>query len=329
MKHTTAVIFVEPGKAVLDEVPLPEMEDEDVLIETEYSSISVGTERWCLLGKIEGLEPRFPHVPGYQVSGRVIDKGKNVTGFNVGDRVFSITCKPPSGWKGNWWGGQVGHHVKHYSNVIKLPDSVDMLDASGLALAQVGYNGATKPKIRKGDDVLIIGDGLVGQYAGQVFRHLGCNVIMTGHHDYRLDTAIKHGCTDEVINSKGKDILKMMTERFPSGIPVVVETASKSELVQIAIKLTIYCGQVVVLGYYPKEECMIDIHWTRARETTVYFPNSITMERLYASLGLMEKGALKHKELVTHTFKISDAPKAYQMLIDRNTQFLGVALKWK
>ncbi|MFP4564192.1 MAG: alcohol dehydrogenase catalytic domain-containing protein, partial [Spirochaetia bacterium] len=87
-----AVCFPEREKAELIEVPLPEPGDEEVLVRIAYSAISPGTERWMLRGKLEvpGEAPfAFPHVPGYQAAGTIVEVGPGVTGFAPGDRVFS------------------------------------------------------------------------------------------------------------------------------------------------------------------------------------------------------------------------------------------------
>ena len=48
-----AVIFVRPEEVIVDQVTIPDPGPSDALVEIEYSSISIGTERWCLLGKIQ------------------------------------------------------------------------------------------------------------------------------------------------------------------------------------------------------------------------------------------------------------------------------------
>lgn len=48
--RTEAIVFRKAGEVVIDEIVLPDLGPEDVLVEIEYSFISTGTERWCLLG---------------------------------------------------------------------------------------------------------------------------------------------------------------------------------------------------------------------------------------------------------------------------------------
>lgn len=329
---TEAVVFTQPGRVVIQEVALPEPGPEDVVVEVEYSSISVGTERWALLGKLrepgQPLMTPFPHIAGYQAAGIVKAVGTKVALIKPGDRVFSSGTRAPIAWQGSCWGGHAHHHVKRAKDVLKLPDNVSTLQAAGLLLAQVGYNGATRPQVKKGDAVVVIGDGLVGQYAAQVFRNRGAHVILSGRHPNRLELARKYSA-DEVVNSRTDDFPAWVRKKYPQGVPVVAETASRIALVRMAINLLEYSGQLVLLGYYPEGECLMDIHWVRARETTVYCPNSSTPDRLRNTLDLLAQGAMHLQELVTHTFPFREAPKAYKLIEEKSADFLGIILDWR
>ena len=332
MRKTEAVVFVEPRKVEVREIPLPELGDEDVLIEMEYSSISIGTERWCLTGKLrepgKPLMTPFPHIPGYQAAGVVKEIGDKVQGLSPGDRVFNAGTRVAASWTGSCWGGHAHHHVGDYRNVVKLPADVSTMEASGLLLAQVGYNGASKPRIEHGDTAIVIGDGLVGQWAAQAFRARGAHVIMSGHHSSRLEIAKKYSA-DEVINSGETDFAALIRKRYPNGVPIAAETASKSSLVKMAVSLLKYEGQFVLLGYYPEGECLIDIHWIRAAETTVYCPNASKKDRLEATLRLVAQGKMHIQEMVTHTFPYAQAADAYRLLLEKPSEFLGIVLNWE
>jgi len=330
-RTSPALVFTGPQRVEVQDIPLPALSEEDVLVRVEYSSISIGTERWCLLEKLrepgKPLMTPFPHIPGYQAAGVVTEVGEKVTAMAPGDRVFSSGTRAGAGWPGSCWGGHANLHVAHQGNLLKLPDSVSTHEASGLLLAQVGYNGAGRPWLSEGDVVLVIGDGLVGQYAAQRFRQRGAHVILSGHHNDRLALAARYSA-DEIINSREVDVEAFIRGRYPQGLPIVAETASKIELVHAAVKLLQYEGQLVLLGYYPEGECLIDIHWIRECETTVHCPNSSTPDRLAGTLALVEQGAMRLEELVTHTLPYTDAPEAYRMIVEKPSDFLGVVLKW-
>ena len=146
--------------------------------------------------KLPGEPPlAFPHVPGYQAAGIVREVGPEVENIKPGDRVFSRNCRKPDNWPGSWWGGHVRFHVADYQTVIKLPGAVSTYEASSLLLAQVGFNGATKPRVSPGDVAVVIGEGLVGQYAAQVLRYRGVHVIISGLLD-RKSTRLNSSHTD-------------------------------------------------------------------------------------------------------------------------------------
>jgi threonine dehydrogenase-like Zn-dependent dehydrogenase len=212
--------------------------------------------------------------------------------------------------------------------VIRLPEAVSLAEASGLLLAQVGYNGASKPPIVGGTGAAVIGDGLVGQYAAQVLRHRGARVLLSGLQPLRLELAAKHSA-DEVFDATVGDFSALVRERFPKGVAVAVETASSRRTVRQAIDLLAYGGHLVLNGFYPPPESQLDWHWLRTKELTAHFPNSRTRERLESTLRLIEQGAVRVEELVTHTVPLQQAPEIYARLLGSDADFLGLVIRWR
>ncbi len=323
-----AIVFPEPRLVEVRTVGIPPLGEGDVLLEVQYSAMSPGTERWCLTGGlvVPGEQsPAFPHVPGYQAAGIVREVGRAVT--SLGDRAFSRNCAPLPGWSGSWWGGHVGLHVAPEEAVIRLPGTVSTADASGLLLAQVGYNGASRPPVKPGDTAVVIGEGLVGLYAAQVLRHRGAHVIVSGLQPFRLDLARRYAA-DEVLDASKADLAASMAERFPKGVDIVVETASSAATVRMATRILRNGGHLVMNGFYPPGESLVDWHWLRGKEITLHCPNSRTRARLEATLALVASGDLRVGSLVTHEVALADAPKAYAMLLDPAAEFLGVTIRW-
>jgi len=326
-----AVVFPEPLKAGMQEVLVPDPGPRDLLIEIEYSFLSNGTERWCLTGRLEvpgapGF--RFPHVPGYQAAGVVRAVGSEIFEYAPGDRVFSRNCREPLGFEGSWWGGHVRVHVTETSEVLKLPRDISTLQGSALLIAQVGYNGATKPEVSPGDVAVVIGEGLVGQFAGQVLRSRGVRVIMAGLVPQRLGIAARYSA-DEVYDNSDGGLLEFIKDRFPDGVSIVIETASSSRTVHLAAELLGKNGQLVLNGFYPPGESIIDWHWLRRKEITLYCPDSRNHTRLEATLRLMRKGRIRVEELVTHVIHADKAAEAYTMLLEPSAEFLGVVIDWR
>jgi 2-desacetyl-2-hydroxyethyl bacteriochlorophyllide A dehydrogenase len=331
VSQAQAIVFRAPRQVVVEAVDTPRLATSDVLVDIAYSSISPGTERWVLTDRmvVPGRPDlaAFPHVPGYQAAGVVREVGEAVEGITIGDRVFSRNCRAPDDWSGSWWGGHVRWHVAHYQHVIRLPAMVSMRDASSLLLAQVGYNGAMKPPVCPGDVAVVIGAGLVGQYAGQVLRSRGAYVIMCDLRTFRLEKASRCSA-DEVVDSSQEDLQSYIRERYPDGVDLVLETASGNSTIRLGIDLLKTGGDLVLNGYYPPGESTLDWHWLRTKEIAVYCPNSRTRARLENTLGLVESGHLNIAELVTHEFRVSEAPHAYNLLLSPSVDSLGIVLNW-
>jgi 3-hydroxyethyl bacteriochlorophyllide a dehydrogenase len=329
--RTRAIVFPRPEEASVREVETPDLGEGDVLVEIEASALSPGTERWCLTGRmvIPGQPPlAFPHVPGYQAAGTVLEVGAAVRSVQPGQRVFSRNCRPPSGWSGSWWGGHVGRHVADETSVIPLAETVSTEAAAGLLLTQVGYNGAMKPPVSPGDAAVVIGEGLVGQYAAQVLRYRGARVVVAGLSSFRLELARRYSA-DEVFDSSRDDLVAFVRQRYPRGVQIVVETASSSATVRQAAELLAYGGHLVLNGYYPPPEGLIDWHWLRTKELTVHCPNSRTRERLESTLELVARGVVEVEGLVTHTYALGQVPEAYARLLDPAAEYLGGIIRWR
>mgnify|MGYP005834917687 CR=1 FL=1 len=330
LQETRAVLFEAANRVAIRDVPLPPLRENELLIENEYSAISVGTERWCLLGELHppGEAPTpFPFVPGYQAAGVVLEVGPAVQGFVRGDRVFSVNGRLDPSGPHSCWGGHMHYHVAQPESVLKLPADVSTREASYLVLAQVGFNGATQPPVGPNDTVVVIGDGLVGQWAAQVFRHRGAHVLLAGHHDDRLALAARWSA-DEVVNTHHEDLAALVRRRWPQGVQIAAESASRSMLIRQAIHLLEYHGKLVLLGYYPEGECLLDIHWVRERETTVYCPNSWARPRLKGTLDLVGRGRMHVEELITHELPAERAADAYRLIVQKSEPFLGIVLRW-
>jgi bacteriochlorophyllide a dehydrogenase len=328
-----SIVFNEINDPELQSLEIPEPGPGDLLIEIEYSALSPGTETWCLKGlmNLPGQPPMaFPHVPGYQAAGTVRQVGRDVSGFSRGDRVFTRGCRAPLEWPGSWWGGHVGLHVtESKGDVLPLGKTVSTREASGLLLAQVGYNGALKPPTVAGDIAVVIGDGLVGQYAAQALRSRGATVILSGLNPLRLELAKRYSA-EEVYDNRTGDFAEMIAIRYPGGVDIAIETASMNKTVLEAIGMLKRHGHLVLNGFYPyPEESRLDWHWLRRKELNLHFPDSRNNDRLENTLELIRAGQIHIEELVTHVQSVEKSPQMYQKLISGDQDFLGIVFAWK
>ena len=152
----------------------------EVLVETVCTLISAGTE----LGTQEqGRTDDF--TPGYSNTGRIVEIGEGVEGYEIGDRVLSL-----------------GRHASHVTvsaapqSLAKLPDSVSFDEGTFGVLGSVSMHGVRKARIELGEFACITGMGLVGQLALQLAAQTGAELLVAiDLSEPRLEVAKASGAT--------------------------------------------------------------------------------------------------------------------------------------
>jgi 3-hydroxyethyl bacteriochlorophyllide a dehydrogenase len=330
MRTCPAVVFTGPGEVEVREAQLPELRPQDVLVRTEASIISNGTETWVWSGRFHspGKAPAmsFPWIPGYQRVGIIEEVGAEVQGLEPGMRV-TCTISRWEGEMGRSWGSHAAWGVTAADQCLRVPEGLAPQDVAGLVLTQVGFNGGTRPPVEPGWGAVVIGDGLVGQWAAQTFRARGAHVVLCGRHPLRLEIAARVSA-DEVVNDREQDIQAFVKERWPNGVDIADEAVGRIANVELAFSLLRRDGHLVFNGYHPEGEHLMNIQWMHDKEITCHGMAGWTRPRLEGTLQWLAEGKLNVRDLITHRFKGADAAQAYRMLWDRSEEFLGLLLEW-
>ncbi|MCC6446566.1 MAG: zinc-binding dehydrogenase [Armatimonadetes bacterium] len=331
--RSRAVLFVQNGVAELGEVEVPDPKETEIRVHTEMSSISVGTERWVLTEKFYTRSNRsdhptpYPCVPGYQKVGIVEAVGKAVKDVRVGDRVFTTIARIESG-AAPMWGGHIEHSVYEAGEAIQLPEGFDLKAAASLVLAQVGVNGGSRGTVKPGDLAVVLGDGMVGQWAAQTLRSRGARVILAGRREYRLALARKYSA-DRAVNVREESLEELVRREKPEGAALVVETVATRETVGQALGLLRHDGHCVLLGWYVEGDDLLSIHDLQGKELTLWATGGWLRPRLMKTIGMAQEGSLHVAELMTRVFTPEDAPKAYRLMVDKSEDFLGMVIDWR
>ena len=174
------------------EIPKPTLKDDSVLIEVHAASLNP-IDNILRAGYMKDFLPlTFPHVMGYDVSGDVVEVGKNVQSVKVGDAVFARPNQDDA--------GAIAEFARVKENELAIiPVNLSYTDAASVPLAGLTAWQAlvTKGNLKEGDKVLIhAGSGGVGTYAIQIAKHLGAYVATT--------TSAKNA---ELVESLGADLV--------------------------------------------------------------------------------------------------------------------------
>jgi len=354
------------GETSLEEVPCPKPKKGYVLIESNKSLISAGTERmlvdfgksgWVqrarsqpdkvkmVLDKVQtdGLITTFDAVKskldqplslGYCNVGRVIDGSD--TGFEKKVRVIS--------------NGNHAEVVRVAKNLVaRVPDNVDDETAAYTILGAIALQGIRLTKPSVGEAVVVTGLGLIGLLAVQILKANGCRVLAIDFDSKKCDLAKQFGA--EVVDlSKGDDPIALSSSFSRGrGVDAVLITASSksNDIVHQAATMSRKRGRIILVGvvglelsradFYEKEltfqvSCSYgpgrydEDYEEKGFDYPVGFVRWTQQRNFEAILDLMSAGSINTKPLTSHSFGIDDTVIAYSKLNDISS--LGILLEY-
>lgn len=363
---------IRDGKNVVADVPVPALRPGMVLVRTAASLVSVGTERMVvefaekgLVGKAlsrpdqvrqvidkarrEGVVPAMeavfnrldqPMALGYSSAGTIVAVGEGVEGVHVGDRV---ACA----------GGGFAVHAE-YSLVPKnllarLPDSVDFESAAFATLGAIALQGFRLAQPQVGEQVAIIGLGLLGLLTVAIARAAGCTVFGVDLDPTRVELAHKMGAF-AVSRDGAEDAGRGFCQGRGFDSVLICADTSSDDPVALAGELARDRGVVVAVGavgmdiprkiYYEKElQFLVSRSYGPGRYDSNYEVNGQDYpygyvrwtegRNLAAIVDLIGTGRMDVRPLITHRFAIEQAEQAYELISGKSAErFLGVLITY-
>ena len=330
-----AVVFTGPHQVTYQKITSPEPGPEDVVVELHHSWISNGTEGSFLRGERmsgdvawrPGDPAPFPMVAGYQKVGRVLSVGAAVRRFAPGDWVFASMSKV-CGMFDNQFAGHVSPSVCAQGALLPLPPGANPLAYAGLVLAQVGYNCGTRSPVTPGQVAVVLGDGLVGQWAGQTLAQLGARVLMVGRHSDRLAKFARFGATVTSGTDHGVAAVRALAW---GSVQVLVETTGSAQVLLDYRPLMARGGHMVIAGFYPSGGAVNlqqALQQFRNHEISFDLASGANAERLETTLQWVATGRLDTLGCITHRFPVERAAEAWALIESKREPVLGVVLDW-
>lgn len=335
-------VIPEPYRTEIREVELPPPGPDQILVATEASAISAGTELAVYTGMHQWLKDpnlpdwKFPFRPGYSAAGTVIAVGPDVTGWKAGDRVS---------YPGNHASAELLTLGTERGRLWRLPPGLDADTAAWACIARYGMGAAIRAGITLGRSAAIVGLGIIGQFALRTFLAAGCNpVIGIDGVRMRRDAATAAGA-DLVIDPATVDVRDELNAFLGRrGAEVVADATGLPDALPVAMTLACDGGQVIVVGS-PRGRAhdvnfYDDLH-RRYLEVSGAHGNMLfepAHTRLAGAwdidkaqhwlLAAFASGRLPLNGLVTQQIAPADLGTAYEGLLHRKEEFLGVLLRW-
>ena len=355
MPKMKAAIFVEPGRIVLDEKPIPDVGPLDALLRITTTTIC-GTDIHILKGEYpvaRGL------TIGHEPVGIIEKLGSLVTGFKEGQRVIcgaitpsghSSACqcgygaqdgpgtrfgwKPMGGWRfGNTIDGCQAEYVRvpdALYNLAPVPDGLS--DEQVLMCPDImstGFSGAESGGIRIGDTVAVFAQGPIGLCATAGARLLGAsNIIAVDRVPERLSMAKRLGAHNTVDFSKVNPVDEIMRLTDGRGVDVAIEALGTQATFESCLRVLRPAGTLSSLGVYSSDLAIpLDVFAAGLgdyRIITTLCPGG--KERMRRLLSVVASGQVDLSAMVTHRFKLDDIEAAYDLFGNQRDGVFKVAI---
>lgn len=340
-----ALIYTKPYCFEYSDFPYPTIGDDEVLIRVRACGIC-GSDVQGFTGKTGRRIP--PLIMGHEAAGIVKDMGKNVSGFEKGDRVcFDSTvycnrCEPcRKGLYNRCESRQVlgvstpefrrqGAFAEYVAVpwwiVSKIPENMSFIQAALLEPVSIGTHAANRAPISPNDTVVVIGAGTIGLFILQAARIRGAGrVIVADINEFRLAVAKKLGA-DKVINPLKSDLREtIFKETENKGADVTFEAVGYAQTFRDGVSVTKTGGHLVAVGNLEKT-AEFNLQELVARELT--FTGS------YASSGefrdcidLVSSGKINVELLISDVLPLEDGPDAFDRLLKAEENLLKIVLE--
>lgn len=355
MAKMRAAIFVEPGRIVLDEKPVPDVGVLDALVRVTTTTIC-GTDVHILKGE-------YPVARGLTIGHEpvgVIEKlGSAVQGYREGQRVIAGAITPSGwshaclcgscsqdgagtahGWKalGGWRLGNTidGCQAEYVlvpdamTNLAPVPDA--LTDEQVLMCPDImstGFSGAERADVRIGDSVAVFAQGPIGLCAAAGARLSGASVVIgVDRLPDRLRMATRLG-VDHVIDASRTDpVEEIMRLTAGRGVDVAIEALGTQQTFEACLRVLRPGGTLSSLGVY-SSDLTIPVGAFAAglgdhRIVTTLCPGG--KERMRRLMSVIEGGRVDLGAMVTHRFKLNDIEAAYDLFANQRDGVLKVAI---
>ena len=298
----------------------------------------------AVMKKLDAFSPL-----GYSCVGEVVEVTPDVADFQVGDFV---AC-----------GGNTASHAevvavpRNLCVQIKLNPEAEperqLKMAAYNTLGAIALQGVRQADMRLGETCSVIGLGLLGQLSCLLLRASGVKVVGLDIDQSAVDRAREHGAADLafVQSETGvKESIESLTNGL--GCDAVIITAATNSLgpISFAGEIARKKGRIVISGavptgfdrephYYRKElELRMSCSYGPGRYDINYEDKGIDYPPAYvrwtenrnmqAFQELIRTGKINPDFLTTHEFSLAEAPKAYDMIVNRSEPFLGILIKY-
>lgn len=273
--------------------------------------------------------PIYPATFGYNNVGEVVALGEGVELLAVGDRVRTA-ARHQEVYDARAW------------EAVKIPDTVSDEAAAFSYVATLGLHALRRARFAPGENVAVVGLGLVGLCAALVADACGaCLACLDIDADRRRVTAA--ALPDAIVLDPLDPGFAGALERSlrPHGVDLVIEAGAGAASLDLAMRLLDGGGRLAVVALHPEEVGPLLSSDFYTKEAAVLGTSNDPYEdprlrrnrftiagNLSCLLDLQRRGRLPLERVLTHAFPVSKIDEAYAELASGRRDMVGVLLEW-
>ena len=336
------IIINKPGEVEIIEQAMPVRKQGEALLKILYGGIC-GSD----LGTYRGTfaYASYPRIPGHEFSAEIIEIGDNDRNLKPG---MIVTCNPYFNC-GHCYSCQRGlvncctsnetmgaQRDGAFSEYITMPieriyDGKG-LSAKTLALIEpfcISYHGISRANIQPNDKVLVIGAGTIGVLAAVATKAKGAKVYISDVAENKMNYAIEtFGLDGGILNDSPENFIKRV-EEITNGnyFDVTIEAVGLPSTFQACIDAAAFGSRMVQIGV-GKRTHEFDFTLLQKKELNVYGSRNALKKDFLELIDLVKSGKVDLEKIVTNTYNLDEADKAFQDFSKNAASMLKVVIKF-
>lgn len=333
-------IMTKPGEIIFKEVPIPKVLEDQVKV--KIMSIGIcGSDIHVYHGKHPFTS--YPVTQGHEVSGEVVELGKEITEFYIGQRVtiepqvYCGNCYPCRHGKYNLceklkvmgfqtMGTASEYFVVDASKITPIPEDMSFEEGAMIEPLAVAVHGVKQMGDVTGMNIAVLGAGPIGNLVAQAAKGMGASKVMiTDVSDLRLLKAKECG-VDVYVNTRNTDFKDAMIEAFgPDKADIIYDCAGNNLTMGQAI-LHARKGSTIVLVAVFAGMAEIDLAVANDHELDIKSTMMYRHDDYVDAIALVNEKKVHLRPLISKVFKFKEYLQAYQYIEENRETTMKVII---
>jgi threonine dehydrogenase-like Zn-dependent dehydrogenase len=324
------------GNLFIQELTMPKFNDFQALVKMESCGICRGTDTKLIHGQFKDFHT-YPAILGHEGVGRVVEKGKHVQSFELGDLVLLPFLESETDGFHSGWGafsefavvGDAKAMIAHgkgpgdssfseaYYAQQKVPEDISAVQAAMIITFREVLSACKRFGFRENASLVVYGAGPVGLAFIKFAKLLGMNtVIVSVNRDEKLQEALDAGA-DYVFNSKKVNLVEQVRKLYVDGVDFIVDAVGDNAIINQSMELVKYNGSICCYGI--SAQLQMNLDWSKAPYNWtlqfVQWPSKLEESLCHEQIiEWIQTGALNPDDFISHVMTFDRILDAFQLV---------------